>query len=171
MDMFTKVSERLTDRYSNFETKIEEDCRGDKYFAIVNPYWNENIQVYCDDMVSSGLIFYFSYQHLHFDYSDDIDENIDQCIDAIDDFLNGNRIVFEFFCEETRVFGGDKPLDEIEKISPETLLVNSLNKYSSFYSIPGDPRVERGYRCAIRSWDSTQNRDIDFTLKDCAFDV
>jgi len=84
MDLFAKLAEV----YKDYETRVESIYDRDN-FVIVNPFWNENIRVSDED----GIIIYFSHQHGHFDYCDDMDENIDCLIEYINFFLYEKQLI------------------------------------------------------------------------------
>ena len=159
MDLFAGLCERLAENYANLETKIESE-NDINYFVIVNPFWEENIKISTED----GIVFYFSFQHAHFDFSNNIDDNINYLIDYIDDFLEEKRAVIEFLEGDENLFGGDRPIDYIDTTSAELLL-------KSF--IGGDPEAYESYaarfkgvslHCSLRSWSGRFNKDFDFVL-------
>ena len=165
MDVFVRVKERLSETYSEYETKIEKHS-GCDFFVIVNPFGGENIKVSTED----GIIFFFAYQHAHFDYCEDIDDNIDSLIDYINAFISEGMVSYEFLNGKTPLFGGSRYLDDINASSGESLL-------KSFASDSGAKEFDAklyetllnnikglNCRCSIRGWDGKSNKDIDFTL-------
>ncbi|MDR1563854.1 MAG: hypothetical protein LBS74_02745 [Oscillospiraceae bacterium] len=143
---------RLTETYKNYNTRVETK-NGTEYFVILNPFGDENIEVMLDE-----VIFRFSFQHAHFD------EEEDSLFDYIDDFLSSKQVSFEFFVEGTDSFGGSRYLDEIDTSSGTALLNSFTDGNKSLYTYLSKKLKGANCRCSIRAWNSTQNRDIDFTL-------
>jgi hypothetical protein len=159
MDLFTKLAARLSNEYNGYETKIEVN-NGVDYFTIVNPLWNENIRISYED----GIIFFFSFQHTHFDYCEDFDDNIDSLIEYINSYIDGKRVAIEFLHEETNLFGGDRCPEDIDISSGETLLKSFVGDDKSFYEILCEQINGIRCRCSVRGWNSEDNKDIDFIL-------
>ena len=159
MDLFTKLTEKLTKVYEKYETKIESKNDGN-YFVIVNPFWDENIQISDED----GIIFFFSFQHAHFDYCDNIDDNIDCLIEYINAFLEEDRVAIEFLRGSTNLFGGDRSQDDIDITSGESLLKSFAGDDAELYESFCDQVKGSRCRCSIRGWNSAANKDIDFVL-------
>ena len=119
---------------------------------------------YADE--SEGIIFCFSGHHIHFDYSDDEEENIDELIKCIKEFIDGKKIVYEFISGGKPIFGGSVCQDSNEVPSYKTLLKNTTGRFEYILNIMRE-RAENGVcRSAFRSWDGTRNEDIDFSLED-----
>lgn len=159
MDLFAKLSEKLTKIYKKYETRIDSN-NGIKHFVIINPFWEENIQICARD----GIIFVFSFQHAHFDYCGDDDKNIDCLVEHINTFLEGKRVAIEFFQGETNLFGGDRYQDDIDMSSGESLLKSFVGDNQLLYESLYKQVKGVSCRCSIRGWDSTYNKDIDFVL-------
>jgi len=155
MDLFSK----LVEVYKDYRTRIES-IDGRDYFVIVNPSWDENIRVSEED----GIVFFFSNQHAHFDYCDDIDENIDCLIEYINAFLHEKQVSIEFFQGDTDLFGGSRRLDDLDMSSGKSLLRNFTDDNKSLYKIIYKQLKGLNCRCSIRAWDSTYNKDIDFVI-------
>ena len=156
MELFTK----LTEAYKDYETRTELE-NGVNYFVIVNPFGGENIQISDED----GIIFFFSCQHAHFDFYDDIDDNIDCLIEYINSFLHEKQVAIEFFQGDINLFGGSRCLDDLDMSSGETLLKSFAgDDFSSLHEHFYKQMKDQNCRCSIRGWDSTCNKDIDFIL-------
>ena len=159
MDLFTSLTEKLTKTYNNYKTKVES-INGVDYFVIANPFWEENIKISAED----GIIFYFSFQHAHFDFSNNIDDNINYLIEYINDFLEEKRAIIEFLAGDENLFGGDKYQDYIDTTSGEALLKSFIGDDPESY----EPYFERfkgvNLRCSLRSWNGSFNKDVDFVL-------
>jgi len=102
MDLF----KNLVERYSNYETKIEID--EEDTFVIINPYWEENIEVKHRD---DGFIFFFSYHHAHFEFGVDIKENFTDLVAYINDFLGEKLIAYKISENEKYIRGGQSICD------------------------------------------------------------
>jgi hypothetical protein len=159
MDSFTKLIERLKEMYSGYETKMEVD-NGINYFVIINPFWNENIRISYED----GIIFFFSFQHAHFDYCDDIDDNIDSLIEYINFYLEGEQVAIEFLQGKTNIFGGDRCQNDIDMSSGESLLKSFTGDNTPLYESLYKQLKGLNCHCSIRGWNSVNNKDIDFIL-------
>lgn len=86
--------------------------------------------------------------------------NIDGLIKYIGDFLNGKKVVTEFFVGYSNIFGGEKYLDDIDISSGESLMRSFLGEDSSYYeSLKGCD-----CRCVIRSWNGVHNKDFKFVI-------
>ncbi|MCL2678017.1 MAG: hypothetical protein FWE85_03070 [Clostridiales bacterium] len=163
MDSFARLTERLTETYSSYETKTETE-NGVNYFVIVNPFGGDDIKISCED--GEGIIFYYAFQHAHFDFcGENIDDNIDALIDYINDYLYEKKVSIEFFHGKTALFGGDGYLNDIDTSSIKSLLKgmtgdDNVTLYESLY------KQIKGFncRCSIRGWDPANNKDIDFVL-------
>ena len=159
MDLFDKLAKRLAEEYKNYETRIEAE-EGISYFVIVNPFWEENIRISTED----GIIFYFSYQHDHFDYYAGFNENIGDLINYINSYLNGERVCVEVFHEDENIFGGDRYLQDMDISSGEAWLKSFIGYNAEVYESIYEHIKGRPCRCSIRSWNSAFNKDIDFVL-------
>ena len=155
MDLFTK----LTEVYKNYDVKTESD-NGIKYFVIINPFWEENIRISYED----GIIFYFSFQHAHFDYYDSFDEDVDCLIEYTDTFLNEERVVIEFSQEGENLFGGDRYKKDIDITSVKSLLKIFTDDNKSLYKFIYKKLKGFTCRCSICSWNGSSNKNIDFIL-------
>ena len=152
MDLFAMLAEV----YSGRETRIETR-NGIDYFVIVNPFWNENIRICSDD-----IIFFFSFQHAHFDFCHNMDENIELLIEYIDRFLHKREVAVEFFIEGETDFGGSICLDDIDLSSGKSALKSFSGEYG--YKSFSKRAEKLACRCSIRSWNDAGNMDIDFVV-------
>ena len=156
MDLFV----RLAEVYGEYQTRIES-IDGIDYFVIINPFWDENIKISEED----GIIFFFSYQHAHFDYyGADIDKNIDCLIEYINDFLDEQLVVVEFFQEDAAVFGGSRYLNDIDVSSGESMLKSFAGDNITLYEHFREQLKGSNCRCLIRGWNNVCNKDIEFVL-------
>ena len=96
--MSTNLFAKLSEIYKDYETKVERTGKFD-YFILANPHWEENIKISEED----GIIFYFSYHHAHFDYGANMEENLQNLICYINDFLNESQVVFEVFIDDEAI--------------------------------------------------------------------
>jgi len=160
MDCFTKITERLQSAYRSYETKIETD-NGINYFVIINPFWDENIRVSYDE---NSIILFFSFQHAHFYYCNDIDENIDSLIEYINEYLVGKRVVIEFLHDEKSLFGGDYNPSDIDTSSSKSILQTFAGVNTDLFEFLCEKIRGCRCRCSIRGWDNANNKDIEFTL-------
>ena len=159
MDLFEKLSEKLAVKYKDYETSVESE-NGMKYFVIINPFWNENIRITDDD----GIIFFFSFQHAHFDYCDDTNENIKCLIEYIDSYLSENRVVVEFLQDGKNLFGGDGCRNDIDMSSGESILRSFSGDNEGLYKSLYEHIKGLNCRCSIRGWNCVYNNDLDFIL-------
>jgi len=159
MDLFEKLEERLAKEYMNYKTRIESE-NGNKYFVIVNPFWEENIRISAED----GIVFYFSYQHAHFDFYNEFENNVRYLIDYINWFFIGEKVAIEFFCEDESLFGGDRSPEDIDMSSGEALLKGYAGDNDSLYESLYEHLKGFRCRCSIRGWNCALNKDIDFVL-------
>ena len=159
MDLFAKLSEV----YSNYETKIESD-NGMACFVIVNPFWNEDIRVYYEEL--EGIIFAFSFQHAHFARfaGEDMAGSIDSLIQYINDFLDGKAVAVEFFKGETAIGGGSRNLNDMDMSSGKSLLKSFAGDNSFFFESVYNNVKGLACRCSIRGWNNANNKDVDFIL-------
>ncbi|MCL2854764.1 MAG: hypothetical protein FWE21_04005 [Defluviitaleaceae bacterium] len=157
MDLFAKLSEV----YKGYETKVEAINDID-YFAIVNPFWDGNIRVSNEDL--DGIIFFFSFQHAHFDYGDDMNENINCLIEYINDFLGGKQVAVEFFQEGIAIGGGSRYLGDLDMSSGESLLRSFAGDNVVFYESVYNDAKGLACCCSIRGWNNADNKDVDFIL-------
>lgn len=155
MELFNKLAET----YASYETKIES-VNGTDNFIIINPFWDENIRVSFED----GIIFFFSFQHAHFDYCDDLDANIDCLVEYINAFLSEKQVAVEFFQETTNLFGGSRCLDEMNLSSGKALLQSFAGDNTTLYETLYKQVKGMDCHCAIRGWNSASNKDIEITL-------
>jgi len=153
-----ELFEKLKEVYKEYEMRIEYS-NDTNHFVIINPYWEENIRISNED----GIIFLFSFQHAHFDYCDNIDENIDDLIEYINTFLDGKQVVIEFLQGDINLFGGGRYLDGIDMSSGE-LLLKSFTGDNSLYGIIYEQIKGLHCRSAVRGWNSVSNKAIDFLL-------
>ena len=160
MDSFSVLTAKLSAEYKDYDTRIESGNDVD-YFVIKNPYGNEDIRISDED----GIIFFFSSQHAHFDYFDDIDENIECLIEYINSFLCGKQVAIMFFQGDTALFAGSSCMDDIDVSSGEALLKSFLgDSFSSLRKHFYKQLKGADCRCSIRGWDSVCNMDIEFKL-------
>ena len=157
MDLFSKLSEI----YKEHETRVETIDDID-YFVIVNPFWDGNILISNEDL--DGITFFFSFQHAHFDYSDDINENINYLIEYINGFLDRKQVVVEFFQESTAIGGGSRYLGDMDMSSGESLLKSFAGDNIMFYESVYNNAKGFACRCSIRGWNDADSKDIDFIL-------
>jgi len=158
MDLFNQLAEI----YKEFETSIEskEDY---VLFEIKNPHWEENIKVVDDGEIVDGEkvpTVYFAYQHAHIYLAW---MKLESLFEYIDDIIYGKRVSVEFFIDGQRGFGGDEHYDKIDFSSGEALLKSFWGENHS--PIPyAESAKGCNWRCAIRGWDSSHNKDINFVL-------
>ncbi len=155
MELFSK----LTEVYKSYNTKIEK-INGFDCFVIINPFGGDNIQVFDDD----GILFSFSYQHAHFDYGEDKDENMEYLMDYVNDFLDEKQVVIEFFQGDINLFGGSRYIEDIDSSSGESLLRSFSGDDNSLYEALYKQVKGVSCSCSIRGWNDKDNKDIEFTL-------
>jgi hypothetical protein len=146
------VFDRLKEAFKDYEIEIEIDSKNNtEWFIIKNPHWRENIEI----NYAGEYIFYFSYQHAHFD-----ENEIEDLIEYINGFISGEMVAIEFFMGEKAAFGGGGFYAEIDMSSKESL-------YSYFFPNMQLPLHYKNInKCLIRGWNNTLNKDIIFdTLK------
>ena len=155
VNLFTKLAEV----YKDYETKIEAINYID-YFVIVNPFGNNNILV----SEEGGINLIFSSTSAHFNHNADANENVNDLIKCINEFLNGKLVVLQFFKEDDIAFSGSRYLEDIDMSSGESLLESFMQSNgpfkASYEGIKGF-----NYRCLIRGWNNEHNQDFDFILK------
>ena len=153
MNLFTKLAEV----YKDYETRIETINYTD-YFAIINPVGNDNILVSEED----GINLIFSSTSAQFNYNSDVNENVNDLITCIDDFLEEKQVVLEFFKEGDIAFTGCRYLDDVDMSTGESLLESFMQNNGLF-----KPSYEgiKGFnlRCSIRGWKKAF-QDIDFVM-------
>jgi hypothetical protein len=159
MDTFNILVKRLEEVYKEYETKVSVS-NGVDFFIITNPFWDENIYISCED----GIIFFFSFHHAHFDYCDEIDENVDSLIEYINSFLEEKRVVVELFHDETNLLGGDRYQDELNIATGESLIKSFIGDNPSLYKTISKQIKGLSCHCSIRGWNNKVNKDIDFVL-------
>ena len=155
MNLFSKLAEV----YKDYKTRIEAINSID-YFVIINPFWNENILVTDEGSIN----FIFSSTSVQFNCNEDQNENVNDLITCINDFLNGRQVVLQFFKEGDIAFTGRRYLKDIDMSTGESLLESFVQSNGIF-----KPSYEglKGFncRCSIRGWNDELNQDIDFVLK------
>ena len=160
MKLITELKEALTDKYRNYETKINS-IDGIEEFAIINPFWSENIVIHNTD----GIIFCFSsHYHAHFDYGYDDNENITRLMKHIDDFLDGTLIIYECFHRDTPLFCGCKEREVVDVSSRESFMETLFGNIPILYEMYSRNIQNIDFRCSIRGWNNAHNKDIDFAL-------
>lgn len=103
----------LKERFSQYEICFSEDG---KEAAIINPASSGNIEVYYyEDHGSTPYCVCFSFQHCHF-----ADE--EETSRWINEIINGNMVIIEFFRKGSSVFGGDIERKELVDLSYEKLM-------------------------------------------------
>jgi len=163
MDLFEILSEIYKDYETTIETRNDGDYYGDiDYFVIINPHGSNNIEV--SNPREEGIIFWFSYQHAHFDYCDDMQDNIEDLIEYINDFLEDRRASIEFLDGDTPLFGGDRNPDDIDTSSGESILKDFVADNDSLYKQVKRDLEGIACRCSIRGWSGKHDRDINFVL-------
>jgi hypothetical protein len=151
MDAFTKLKQVFCD----YDTCVATN-NNVQTFEIVNPNWEENIRVVTEE---NGFIFFFAYQHAHFDYDD-----VDNLISYVRDYLSEQRVSIEFFCEDDALFGGDSYLNNIDFSSGESLLRSFTGENDDLYMHIIEGFIGRNCCCKIRCWNDKNNQDIEFRI-------
>ena len=153
MNIFSTLAEKFRN-YNNQIIIID----GVNTFEIINPFWKENIRLIVKE---NEIIFCFSYQHAHFN-NDDFDE----LVEYINDFLTSKRIVIEFFIEEEHVFGGDREINENDILSSENVLKyffgSNYNSHDNYIRYKSHIINGKKCYCKIRGWNNKNNKDITF---------
>lgn len=149
-----KVRATLINAYRDRQTEMWVR-KGVLTFVIVNPHWDENITV---ESLHNELTFYFSYQHAHFD------RDLEGLLAYIDGFLNEDHVVIEFFREEERLFGGARPLADLDRSSGNAVLASAFKDDPDMLQKIRDTFRGQKLRCEIRGWNDRVNKDMDFEM-------
>ena len=162
----------LTETYKEYNTKIVPQDDHD-LFVIINPYWNENIEieVYNDDS-GDDLIFNFYCHHEHFN------RNADKLIEYVNYFLNGEYVAYKFFRDEKEVSRGFREMDSIDTYSGTSILDSLIDSksyweqlgpwgaetYDSLYKQYAGESGHGSFTFSIYGWNTKHSKDIDFVL-------
>ena len=157
METFARLAVRLADTYKDYETKIESN-NGIDYFIIVNPFWEENIRAFDQD----GIIFQFSYQHAHFDHCEDVDENIDDLIEYINNFIDKKHVALDFSQGKTSLFGGSRKREELDTSSGVALLKSFFGNNGTLFELFYKRMKGTECRCSVHGWNNALNEEIVF---------
>jgi hypothetical protein len=158
------MTERLSETYRDYETRVE-NRNGCDFFVIVNPFGGENISIGDE----CGLIFFFAHHHAHFDYceDDDVDAVIDSLTEYINEFMSGDKVSFQFFCDGKPVLGGDMRLSDIDTSDGESLMkifTNNLSEVAAkIYKQLFDKMKGGNCRCEIHGWNKVSDKVVHFT--------
>lgn len=106
------IIKMLQERYSDYKTKVYKSECGE-IFEIINPNKEENIQIKLEN--NQMIIFYFSYQHAHFN------NDIKGLFEYIDQFISDSLAAIEFFNDGKNLFGGGISLAEVNVLSADEL--------------------------------------------------
>lgn len=120
--------------------------------VVLNPYQDENILVYYDDDDFRPYTACFSFQHVHLTDEESV-------IEWIEDIISGRRLAIEFFCNDSRRFGGDIEAEKLEALSYQ-----SLEQWSGYYGCCKLFEVADSFR--VRGWHPSGNMDAAFVLDD-----
>lgn len=165
MDLLTT----LTEIYKEYDVKIEKK-EDDVSFIIINPVGDDNIEILIENYYDGfELTFIFSFYHNHFD------EDIDGLINYINDFIQGKVTVYAFYCEERMVVANSTYKKHIDISSSESIIrclsddviMFGFGQYGediSYYDWFFNKLKGFNNCCSFRQWDSTKNKDINFTI-------
>lgn len=159
----------LKERYKDNNTKIVPRDDHD-LFVIINPHWNQNIEI---EVFSDGsgdeFIFNFYCHHEHF-------VNIDRLIEYINWFLNGVFIAYKIFRDEKEIARGFSKMDSID-ISTGASIIESFIDGKSYWEQFGAWGLETydtlykdyvggggSFTFSIYGWNNRHSRDINFVL-------
>ena len=135
----------LQDTFVELEIQFSDDFSN---AVIVNPNYKENIIVYDEGY---EYIVCFSFQHCHFEDTEDV-------VEWIHEIIAGSTLAIEFFCKEKRCFGGEIDAEELQDLSYDKL--QQLWGFTGFTKL-----LDTADSFKVRGWDSKSNFDFTFIYR------
>ncbi len=86
-------------------------------------------------------------------------------MDYIDAFLFGDYASIEFFEGDTDLFGGARPVSELDTTSGESILKSFAGDNDALLKHFMSSFSGKHMNCKIRGWNNAMNADITFALR------